>query len=51
MFSDFGMSASFKSHVKDSAKINYTVGLNYNNYLARKPRTAGFEDWRAKENY
>jgi len=50
-FSDFGMSASFKSHVKDSAKINYTVGLNYNNYLARKPRTAGFEDWRAKENY
>lgn len=50
-YSDFGMKFSYASHVKDSAKLNYQVGLNYNNYLSKKPRAEELIDWRAKENY
>jgi len=50
-YSDFGFSGSFNSHVKDSAKLNYTVGLTYNNFLSKKPSASGREDWRARENY
>lgn len=50
-YSDFGISAKYTSHVKDSAKINWFVGLGYNNYLSRKPEREEDIDWRAKENY
>lgn len=50
-YSDFGISGIFKSHVKDSAKVNYYVGLGYNNYQSKKPEREDFADWRAKENY
>lgn len=50
-YSDFGFSGSFNSHVKDSAKLNYKLGLTYNNFLSRKPNAESREDWRARENY
>jgi len=50
-YSDFGISGEYSSHIKDSAKLNYTIGLAYNNYSSKKPLDANFEDWRAKENY
>jgi len=50
-FSDFGFDASFASHIKDSAKMNYKIGLGYNNYNSKKRRGENFEDWRARENY
>lgn len=50
-YSDFGISGKFISHIKDSAKVNYYVGLGYNNYLSKKPEREEFQDWRAKENY
>ena len=50
-YSDFGISASYASHEKDSAKVNYTVGLAYNNYLSKKPDLEENKDWRARENY
>lgn len=53
-YSDFGMSGSFSSHIKDSAKLNYTLGMTYNNFLSKKPNevvTADVSDWRARENY
>ena len=50
-YSDFGISGKYTSHVKDSAKVNYFVGLDYNNYLSKKPVREADIDWRAKENY
>ncbi|HIP31655.1 MAG TPA: hypothetical protein EYG86_02720, partial [Crocinitomicaceae bacterium] len=50
-YSDFGISGSYSSHIKDSAKLNYTLGLAYNNYRSKKPLDGKLEDWRAKENY
>lgn len=50
-YSDFGLSGSFSSHVKDSAKLNYTLGLAYNNFLSKKPSDADRSDWRARENF
>lgn len=50
-YSDFGIGAKFISHVKDSAKLNYSVGLEYNNYLSKKPEREEDIDWRAKENF
>lgn len=50
-YSDFGLSAKYTSHIKDSAKLNYFVGMGYNNYLSKKPARKELEDWRAKENY
>ncbi|MDB2656981.1 hypothetical protein N9Y60_02875 [Crocinitomicaceae bacterium] len=50
-YSDFGFSGSFSSHIKDSAKLNYTLGLAYNNFLSKKPSVAERSDWRARENF
>ena len=50
-YSDFGISAGYASHEKDSAKVNYTIGLAYNNYLSKKPELEENRDWRARENY
>ncbi|MCH2223406.1 MAG: hypothetical protein MK066_01460 [Crocinitomicaceae bacterium] len=50
-YSDFGMEASFFGHKKDSANINYIVGVEYNNFSSKKPLTEGRDDWRASENF
>ncbi len=50
-YSDFGIAARYASHIKDSAKVNYNVGLAYNNYLSKKPERDEDRDWRARENY
>jgi len=50
-YSDFGMSGSYASHIKDSAKVNYKLGLEYNNYTSRKPENENLSDWRARENF
>ena len=50
-YSDFGFSGSFASHIKDSAKLNYKLGLEYNNFLSKKPIDESRSDWRANENF
>ena len=50
-FSDAGGNFSFASHKKDSASFNYTIGLNYNNFLSKKPLVDSLSPWRARENY
>lgn len=49
-YSDTGFDFTYFSHKKDSATINYNVGIEYNNFLSQKPRDASFTDWRAREN-
>lgn len=50
-FQDFGFNAFYDSHVKDSAKLNFRIGVNYDNFRDRKPDQDSLKDWRGKENY
>ncbi len=49
-FSDTGFDFSFASHKKDSATVNFGVGIMYNNFQGKKPTREDFTDWRAREN-
>lgn len=49
-FQSIGGLVQFESHQKDSAQLNWRVGLEYNNYRDRQ-RPALTEEWRARENY
>ena len=50
-FSDIEGNFRFASHKKDSANLNYAVGLTYSNYLSKKPLIDSLSKWRAQENY
>ncbi|MGJ8661500.1 MAG: hypothetical protein ACSHXL_05655, partial [Bacteroidota bacterium] len=50
-YSDIGFSTEFLSHKKDSANLNYKVGIAYNNYNSTKADVDSLANWRAKENY
>jgi hypothetical protein len=49
-YSEFGFSAQYKAHVKDSAKLNYGFGAAYTNFMSKKPLQDALVDWRAREN-
>lgn len=50
-YQDVGGAFSYASHKKDSANLNYSVGIEYNNYSSKKPLEDSIENWRARENY
>ncbi|HLV41637.1 MAG TPA: hypothetical protein VKY37_05120 [Brumimicrobium sp.] len=50
-YSSFGFNAFYDSHKKDSAMLNYRIGLEYDNFMDRKPKEDSLKDWRGKENY
>jgi hypothetical protein len=50
-FQTTGGNVSFASHQKDSAHVNYEIGLAYSNFTAKKPLADSLMDWRAKENF
>ena len=50
-YQDVGGTFSFASHKKDSATLNYNVGLSYANFSSKKPTADSLADWRARENY
>jgi hypothetical protein len=50
-YQDVGGAFSFASHKKDSATLNYNVGLSYTNFSSKKPTADSLSDWRARENY
>lgn len=50
-FQDVGGAFSFASHKKDSANVNFKVGMEYNNYTSKKPLEDSLSDWRARENF
>ena len=49
-FNDVGFTTQFDWHKKDTAHLNYTLGLNYNHYNDRKISDS-LKKWRAQENY
>lgn len=50
-YSDFGINLRYRNHVKDSAKVNYSVGMEYRNFGSKKPLQDSLSDWRARENF
>jgi hypothetical protein len=50
-FQDIGGAFSFFSHKKDSATLNYRIGVEYNNFTSKKPSVDSLSDWRARENF
>lgn len=50
-FQDVGGAFSFASHKKDSANVNFKVGMEYNNYTSKKSLEDSLSDWRARENF
>lgn len=50
-YSGIGFNAFFDSHKKDSSLLNFKVGVEYNNFLGRKPKEDTLKDWRGKENF
>lgn len=49
-FNNTGVFGEYHSHKKDSANLNYKIGVEYNNYFDRK-RADTLEKWKARENY
>jgi hypothetical protein len=49
-FGDYGINTDFTWHKKDSATLNYKIGVNYNHYNDRKLADS-IRKWRAQENY
>lgn len=50
-FQNIGAFAEFASHEKDSAALNWRLGMSYNNYRDRAALGLGLDDdWRVREN-
>nr|WP_299204692.1 hypothetical protein [uncultured Brumimicrobium sp.] len=50
-YQSIGFNAFFDSHKKDSAMLNYRVGLAYDNFMDRKPEEDSLKLWRGRENF
>jgi len=51
-YNDVNGHFEFASHQKDSAHLNYLIGLTYNNFLSQKPLIDTLlSKWRAQENF
>lgn len=50
-YSDLGFSGKYITHIKDSAKVNFSVELKYNNFHSKKSKVDSVELWRARENF
>ena len=50
-FNNIGVATYYASHPKDSANLNYTLGLDYSYFTDRKPQEDTLSLWRARENF
>lgn len=50
-FNEIGTRLSFASHQKDSAHLNYKVGIEYFNFHSKKSDVDSLATWRGRENY
>lgn len=50
-YNDVGAAFSFASHKKDSANLNYKVGLEYNYFTSKKPLEDSLVNWKGRENF
>jgi hypothetical protein len=50
-YQSIDFSGFFDSHKKDSAMLNYRIGLDYSNFMDQKPKVDSLDKWRGRENY
>lgn len=50
-FNEIGTRLSYASHQKDSAHLNYKVGIEYFNFHSKKSDVDSLATWRGRENY
>lgn len=50
-FNSFDFSGYYASHPKDSAALNYRVGLDYNYFFDKKPQEDTLSAWRSQEHF
>lgn len=50
-FNEIGTQFSFASHKKDSASLNYKVGISYFNFHDKKSKVDSLAKWKGRENY
>lgn len=50
-YQSIDFSGFFDSHQKDSAMLNYRIGVEYSNFMDQKPSIDSLEKWRGRENY
>ena len=50
-YQSIDFSGFFDSHKKDSAMLNYRIGLEYSNFMDQKPSEDSLSKWRGRENY
>jgi hypothetical protein len=50
-FNEVGFQFSYASHKKDSANLNYRVGIAYFNFHDKKSKIDSLVNWRGRENY
>lgn len=50
-FNNIGFSGFYSSHPKDSAILNYRIGLDYSYFDDKKPLADSLSKWKAMENY
>jgi hypothetical protein len=49
-YQTIGGDFSFASHIKDTAKLNYTLGVKYQHFSSKKPEEDTLSSWRGREN-
>lgn len=50
-YQSIDFSGFFDSHRKDSAMLNYRIGVEYSNFMDQKPSVDSLSKWRGRENY
>lgn len=50
-FTEIGTRLSYASHKKDSANLNYKIGLDYFNFHDKTPKEDSLANWHGKENF
>ena len=50
-YQDVGGQFSFASHKKDSANLNFKIGLDYNYFTSMRPEQDSLKQWKGQENY
>jgi hypothetical protein len=49
-YQTIGGDFSFASHVKDTSKLNYSLGVKYQHFTSKKPEVDSLSHWRGREN-
>lgn len=50
-YNEFGFNTNFSQHKKDSAHLNFDLGLTYLHFSDKKPKLDSLDKWHAREDF